>query len=216
MGDIMIAKHILAASACVFALAHAASAATFTNVTYTANSLAFTITGTITEAIPAGQTQPTELSFVYNADIWDGPDPLGSVADSENHAVSGSPFSNRSVSTGTTSGQPNTGRTGVFGSFSDNAYSWVRFDSALTGATGNGTEVTISWTSDYLDINAAAPSIDIYIGSAFVLDGDDVYLGTVAPTVASGGSAVVPVPAALPLLMGGLGALTVLRRRRRA
>lgn len=217
-------RNSLLASVCVLGLATAASAGpvgiSFTDVKYTATSLAFTITGTITDSIPAGQTQPTELSFVYNADIWAGPDPLGSVADSENHTVSGSPFSNRSVATGTTSGQPNTGRTGVFGSASDNAYSWVRFDSALSGATGNGTEVTISWTNSYLDVTASAPSINIYIGSAFVLDANDVFLATVTPTVASApppppGPSPVPGPAALPLLAGGLALAGFLTRRRR-
>jgi len=165
---------------------------TFTNVSYTADSVTFTIDGDFSGYdSPTDPTYHDQFSLVYGGYIW------GTDYDTfETHSWSRSLFDNKSLA--------DLGATGKSG----NRYSWTRFDSSLSDAFVSSATVTLSFLSPRLNVDAITPKISFLWGGGdspsryTVLQGIDV------------SSHDVPEPTPLILLGFGLLGLVFSSRRK--
>jgi hypothetical protein len=186
----------------IFASLFAASAnATllFSNVSYTADSVTFTVDGNMQGyAEPTGTSYySSEFSIIYGGDIWNSPDNTF-LPNSWSRSI----FDNKYLS--------GTGYTGT--SLTNYAsYSWSMYDSSLTDAFVNSAAVTLTMSSPRLDINALNPIISFAWGNGQNGPGYHTLLQTVNLK-----SSAVPEPASIALLGLGIAGLGFVRRRKAA
>lgn len=166
---------------------------TFSNVTYTANSVTFTIDGDM-----SGYTNDdylNQFSLVYGGDIWVGD------ATFEPNTWSRPVFDNKSFSSG--------GNTGTSG----NSYTWSAYATNLNDAVVSNATVTVTLTEPDLNEAASSPQISFVWGNGNN-EGDYILLGTGGSTAAP----ATPVPTlsqwALIMLSMLLGLMVFVNRRR--
>ncbi len=128
----------------------------FSNVSYTSNSLTFTINGDM-----SGYSAPTsgdpfftgndQFSIRYNGgDIWAGVG--GFTANSWSTSV----FDNKSFNF--------VGNTGTFGGITPE-YTWSQYTSNLSNAVATNRTVTVTFGANYLFTGAANPIVEFYWGN---------------------------------------------------
>lgn len=203
-----IAKTLLAATLAA-ATIQPAWAVRFTVNDYTSSSITFTIDG---QMPGADANKPArfsdEIDILYTGTLWSG-----STTDYASNTLSADPFEG--------AGGLWFGNTGGFGG--QTTYSWLGFNNDLTGLSGTGEAVTLTWGgTDYLNILGTG-TIALYWGNVF--EGADpngirnILLGSVR--VVDGrivDDNEVPEPANLALFGAGLAVLarTLAPRRRPA
>ena len=116
--------------------------ATFTisDVSYTANSVSFTIDGDMTGYAEPGEGE--QFAIDYFGDVW-----AGLAGFSGNVGWSTSVFDDRTLSLA--------GNTGTFGS---SMHSWSTYTSLLNGAISTDRDITLSMGDDYLNTSATSGS----------------------------------------------------------
>lgn len=182
---------LLALLAASFGSAHAS--ATFTDVSYTADSISFIASGNLDGyALPS---IPDQISIVYTGNIFNY------SADTPNYFI-GNLFSN-------TSGLY--GNSGGFGTPND--YTWIGFTSVDT-VSFSGSAFTVAWDQAILN-TAGTGQIQFYWGNATQVPRTLMSSFSVLDGVVSQTSAV-PEPGNYMMLLMGLGMLTFLARRKAA
>jgi hypothetical protein len=186
----------IACSAFMFLSATANAAMLISNISYTSNSLTFTIDGDM-----SGYSEPVSdnrtFSIVYGGDIFNEALALSYTP----HTISGELFDNIPMSPG------NTGNWNVIvwdPARGNQSFSWNHggFTSLATAVATNNT-VTINMADDYLDPLATNPVISFYWGSGLEAEIESTLLYTTA----------VPIPAAVWLFGSALAGLGWLRRK---
>lgn len=185
-------KKILALLALLVAnLGSAHATATFTDVTYTADSISFIASGNLEGyAAPSSLSQ---VSIVYTGNIFNY------SADTPNYFI-GSLFSN-------TSGL--FGNSGGFGTPND--YTWIGF-TPVDAVKFSGSAFTVTWDQAILN-TAGTGQIQFFWGNATQLPRTLMSSFTVLDGVVSQTSAV-PEPGTYLMLLMGLGMITLLVRRK--
>ncbi|PCI08760.1 MAG: hypothetical protein COB77_01480 [Gammaproteobacteria bacterium] len=164
---------------------------TFSDVSYTSNSLTFTVDGDMSGYDSPSFWSNNQLSIRYNGDLWAGP-----TSGYHSNSWSTSVFDNKSLST--------SGNTGNW----SNPYTWSRYTSSLTDAIASMRTVTVNFVNNYLNINANNAIVDFYWGNGQYAS-NPTYLAT-------GTSAAVPLPGTLMLLALGAFGLVASRRLKKA
>lgn len=183
-------------AAAVICGASSASAITFSNVSYTDNSVTFTANGVMDSVAGSYNDQ---FTLLYGGDIVSNPS--GTVY--SGNAWSGSIFDGQTFGSN--------GFTGGFSSVTNN-YTWSRYDSSLLGATADNVTVTVTFGAGFLNTLALNPIINFMSGNG--ADSSNPLLLQQVNLAAA-----VPVPAALPLLglaLAGLFGVGAARRRKAA
>lgn len=164
----------------------------FSNLSYTANSVTFTINGDMTGYTPpSGDGNLIQFSLRYGAgDIWAG------VGGFTQNTWSTSVFDNSILSLA--------GNTGTFPFFTP-MYSWSWYTNSLSGAQATNRTVTLTLGDNYLNTSATNPIVEFYWGN-----GADSQNPTLIGTLST-----VPEPASM--VIWGIGAISMgLVARRRA
>ena len=190
-----------AAVALLASAAHATTSAYASDISFTANTVTFTMNGVL-DAAPPQQNQ--SFAIEYTGDI-----------------VNQAAF-DAGLTTNTWSGQIFDGATmqmfgGGYGTTlyaNGRHYSWVNHAASLAGATATNNTVTLTLGRNYLNTGESG-TISIFWGlphqSGPVTLGEQTFAALVPK------AAVVPVPASLPMLLAALaGGLAVARRRKAA
>lgn len=199
---------LLLAAALAAAMSSAAGATTlsFSDVSYTGNSVTFTIDGDLTGYLGKKADKNDyryQFSLRYGSDM-----------------VNDSSSKNYGANTWSTSAFDNfdfkySGNTGGWGGL---PYSWSWYDGDLSTAVASNRTVTLSLPTDYLNVDAHNPVISFLWGNG-QSDTNPIVLAKVSATAyeAVSETPAVPLPASLPLLgaalLGGLG-LSRLRARK--
>jgi hypothetical protein len=132
---------------------------TFSNVSYTADSVTFTIDGDMTGyATPGAGLNNFSLAFTVSGDIWNGTNTF------DPNTWSRSVFDNKTLFLN--------GGTGIW-------YTWSGYTSALADAAVSSATVTVSFSQPNLNVLAVSPSISFYWGTSNI---SSTLLGTVIPT----------------------------------
>lgn len=161
----------------------------FSNLSYTASSVTFTINGDMTSyASPSSQL--SQFRIYYDGDQFVGDSSF------EDNTWSRSLFDNRTIASN--------GGTGI----SNGAYSWVRLSSSLVGATVSNAIINLTLSEPDLDVNALNPLFTFSWGN----NGRNVQtiLGRTFPEDTS----PVPAPVPLALLGKGLAAIGFTKKRK--
>lgn len=167
----------------------------FSNLSYTGNSVTFTINGDMTGYTPpSGNNDLNQFSLRYGAgDIWAG------VGGFTSNTWSTSVFDNYIFASA--------GNTGTFLNTTP-MYSWSQYANSLSGAQATNRTVTLTLGNNYLNTSATNPIVQFYWGN-----GSD----SANPTLIGTLSAVSPVPEPASMVIWGIGALSMgLVARRRA
>lgn len=170
----------------------------FSDISYTANSLTFTIDGDM-----QGYTQPTpviygqtEFSVRFLGNILTG------LAATSANTWSRSPFDNETID--------NSGF--AINNSSTIPYAWSSYTNSLMDAVSNNVTVTLSWANNLLDPNATDPTLAFLWGNGNTGPGYDTRTPTVLATITVGETGgEVPLPAPATLLLLGLACLAVTR-----
>ena len=161
-------------------------------LSYTSNSVTFTVDGDMTGYTPPPSFYVDQFSIQYSGDVYVGPSNF--QANSWSMPV----FDNR------TFGNP--GFTGINGG---QAYSWSRYSSTLVGATATNRTITLTLPRADLDPNATNPIFTFVWGN-----GTPRTNPTPIATISS--NAPVPEPSTLAIFaLGGIGIVAGGIRRRR-
>lgn len=120
---------------------------TFSNVSYTANSVTFTINGDMTGYGTKNDGYEDQFSLVYGGDIWVGD------SEFEPNSWSRAVFDNKSFTDG--------GNTGTSG----NSYTWSQYSSPLADAVVNNATITVTLTEADLNEAALYPQITFVWGN---------------------------------------------------
>lgn len=164
----------------------------FTDVSYTTNSLTFTVNGDMT-GYGSAPSQSETFSLRYDADMINDPIPSGTV----------NTWSN-SVFDGKTLADPG------FTVFAGNFFTISQYSGgSLAGATATNRTVTVNFGADYLDTTAVDPLVSFNWGNGHH-SGNPTLVGT---AIAS--SSAVPEPSSFAFLAIGAFGLIGCRRRRR-
>lgn len=198
-------------AAAVLVLAHQAASAIELKIdSYTSDSLTFTLSGDMPATNPGTLADgPGEIDLLYTGNLWSG------GTSTTYNSLSASPFVG--------DGRLNVGNTGGFANIARN-YSWLLFDTDLTGLAGTGKAVTLSWSGANFLNTSGTGSIDLYWGNLargvdasgkanMLLASVSIVDGRIVG--AAGPGTDVPEPASLALFAAGAAAL-VARRRRKA
>ena len=132
---------------------------TFSNVTYTADSVTFTIDGDMTGY--AEGNDPIGFSLVYAGDIM-------MSGDTANNTWSRSVFDNKTIL-----------QLGFTDDFTAGDYTWSKYATSLQDASVNNATVTVSFSLPHLNESAVSPSITFVWG----IGPAGTALGTVIPTL---------------------------------
>jgi hypothetical protein len=165
----------------------------FSNLSYTASSVTFTIDGDMTGyASPSSNT--SQFRIFYDGDQFIGDNNF------EDNTWSRSLFDNRTIASN--------GGTGS-GGLSAASYSWVNLSSSLVGATVTNALITLTLAEADLDVNALNPLFTFAWGSNE--RSSQTILGRALPSVSN------PVPSPAPLALLGIGiALIGFTKKRKA
>ncbi|MBL4712721.1 MAG: PEP-CTERM sorting domain-containing protein [Gammaproteobacteria bacterium] len=162
---------------------------TFSDVSYTSNSLTFTVDGDMSGY--AASAYNNQFSIRYNGDLWAGP-----TSGYHSNSWSTSIFDNKAISYA--------GNTGNF----SNPYTWSNYSSSLSNAIASMRTVTVNFVSNFLNTNASNAIVDFYWGNG-QYHSNPTYLAT-------GTTAAVPLPGTLMLLALGAFGLVASRKLKKA
>lgn len=193
-------KLLSVAAISAFALIGATAQASviFSDVTYTSDSVTFTIDGELTGyADPSPARQSNLFSMTYGGDLL-----AGDLTSTTKNVWSQSVFDNRVIE--------KNGRTGGF-TLDPDDYTWSRYTTSLLGAVATNRTVTLSFGRDILNTNATNASVSFFWGSGSTTDQPSLL-----QTVTDVNPTPVPLPASLALLLGALGVTGVFGHRRKA
>lgn len=135
---------------------------TFSIVSYTADSVTFTIDGDMTGyATPGAGLDSFSLVYSDSGDIWNGTNTF------DRNTWSRSVFDNKTlfINGGTGASVPQ--------------YTWSAYTTSLAGAAVSSATVTVSFSQPNLNVLATSPSISFYWGTSSI---SSTLLGTVIPT----------------------------------
>ena len=162
----------------MFAASSANATFIFSDVSYTADSVTFTIDGDMSGYTLGSSGYRDQFSLVYGGDLWGS-----NYSTFEPNTWTSSVFDNESFTTD--------GNTGTSG----NSYSWSRYGSSLADAFATNNTITLTMTNPRLNEAATNGLISFVWGN-----GSDASRYTVLDTVQVSS---VPEPSTLALL--GLG-----------
>lgn len=185
-------KEVLCFIALFFVASSANAALIFSNVSYTANSVTFTVDGDMRGYSLAATNYQNQFSLIYGGDIWNTPN-----SDFEANTWSRPVFDNETIRLG--------GKTGTSG----NSYSWSRYASSLADAVVKSATITLTMLNPRLDIHALTPTIGFVWGNGIGRSPSKYTLLQKVRVTAS-----VPEPSSMALLGLGLLGLGFARRRK--
>jgi hypothetical protein len=152
----------------------------FSNVSYDASSISFTVEGDL-----SGYSTPNQnfgFGIEYYGDVWAG------VSTPASNSWSSSIFDSFSIS--------DNGFTGVWSGYnSDEPYSWSHYNGDLTGAVVSSKTITLTLGDNYLNTSALNPHFDFIWGWA----GDEQ-----SNTVLHSHTTQVPEPSTLAIFALGI------------
>lgn len=201
------AKKLLAAGSLVLGALMISSPANatfvFSDVSYTDNSLTFTIDGDMTGY--AAPSSGIQFSLKFLGDIWAGP------ADGyQPNSWSTSVFDDRSISS----------NGNLYNNAGTTPYAWSWYSTDLFGATATSRTVTVSWSQSWLNAAALTPTIEFLWGNGYGSGAGYTVLASVdmnsATQLVAADPSAVPEPGTLAVFGLGLAGLGFLRRRRKS
>lgn len=161
------------------------------DVSYTADSLTFTMTGDLSGYTEPDSTRLNQLTIGYSGDLCS----LDTGSYVANSSWSASPFQDVSISS--------SGYTGAWDVGTPEPYTWATFDQDLSSSSqASGTSVTVNFSGDALNTEASSGDIIFYWG--FSQSGYEY--------TEIGRSTVIPEPATLGLIGLFGGGLLAVRR----
>lgn len=180
--------------------AHATTSAYASDISFTANTVTFTMDGIMDATAPQ---QDFSFSIVYSGDII-------------NHAAFGAGSTGNTWSGEIFDGKALDTFAGMYGKTleaSGHFYSWVSHTSSLSGATASNNTVTLTMGANYLN---AGNSGTISILWGLPHQSGPVTLGEQTFTALAPEASAIPVPASLPMLLAALAGGAAVARRRKA
>ncbi|MEI8212566.1 MAG: PEP-CTERM sorting domain-containing protein [Planctomycetota bacterium] len=162
----------------------------FSDLSYTSNSLTFTIDGQLSGYATPGQDDQFSIRY-ESGDVWAGTT-SGSSANSWSTPVfDGTTFSLQ-------------GNTGDFGG---PPYTWSMYTASLQDAVATHRTVTVTFGDNYLNTNALNPIFDFYWGNGHV-ESTQTFIGSASPVSA------VPEPTSMLIFGAGTIGMGLVARRR--
>ncbi|MET0012555.1 MAG: PEP-CTERM sorting domain-containing protein [Sedimenticola sp.] len=184
--------HSVIALASLFWMANANATFIFSDVSYTSNSVTFTIDGDMSGyTSPVSSNSIHQFNLIYGGDLW-----LGDSSFSYENVWSRPVFDNKTFI------DP-----GHSGTFNGENYTWSRYNSSLVDAAVNSATITLTLGEPDLNVNASNPLITFVWGWAGSANDDYTVLGRAL-------AGQVPAPAPLALFGLGLLALGITRKRK--